>query len=106
MPDHWRDYRGLPVSGGNIVLDDEGNVWRVTDDGGYGRTNAAVCYGIGYTKKQGKAVRIGLSFRLDVDSLPGTPSEGVRLFEALFDQHVRPDMERALKARRWQGLTR
>ena len=107
---HWHDYRLRPLRVGNVVLDDQGNCWVVTNEGGYGQENITQCDGIGYNIKKGVAVRLGETFLVadwpNAKYCPDSRKVGAEMFSRYFNKFVAPQMEAELKARSWKGRGR
>lgn len=93
-----RDGGSRALSRGDLVLDDSGRPWCITDFP-YGRENVALCDGMAHNKRQRQAVRLG-----DVLLITGIPAnlmEGREMFQKLFDDlHIGEAMREEVHKRR------
>lgn len=106
MKNHWRDFAQKTVGEGSVVLDERGDCWVVTDRGGYGSENYAICDGIGYTTGD-KAVGIAFTFviaaRPNENACPEHRAAGRELFQRWANRHDR--IAKELKDRRVKRRT-
>jgi hypothetical protein len=98
------DYKGDPVNVGDVVLEERGEVWKVTSD-------EYACTGIGkgceLRPRRGKwvevrgnlIVRQDLCFKVELGSLPLDKKERARLWLALFNEHCAERVKAATRAR-------
>ena len=77
---HDAGSRGL--SRGDLVLDDRGLPWRITSFS-YQIENIALCDGVAYNHRQGQAVRLGSTLR--IENAPTDAKAGRVAYQQIFD---------------------
>lgn len=106
MSNHWYDFALHPVGQGDMVLDERGDCWVVTDRGGYGPENYAICDGVGYTTGE-RALGVGFTFKIastaNENACPEHRAAGKELYQRWASRQTRTGKELRERRRHRMG---